>query len=144
MQRQVDMDGTGPAEVGSRLQQIRNQRTRKEFADELGVGGADYVFYETGKREIPVSLLVTLLEKCAVDPAWVLTGKRLGTLAEKASTATAAYKAILEAAQRAGVTLSPEVFSYAIAAAFPAAARNGAIEDEHADVLVKLATINSK
>jgi transcriptional regulator with XRE-family HTH domain len=144
MQRQVDMNDTGPKEVGYRLQQIRKNRTRKEFADELGISGPDYVFYESGRREIPTSLLVALLEKCAVDPAWVLTGKRLGTVAEKVTTATVAYKAILEAAQRAEVTLLPEVFSYAIAAALPAVARNNEIDAEHADVLVKLATINSK
>lgn len=138
------MKGFSPEEVGSRLRQVRKQRSQKEFADELGVGQTDYVAYESGKREITASLLVAILEKCAADPAWVLTGKRVGTLAEKASTATVAYQAILDAAQRAGITLPPEVFSYAIAAALPAAARNGVIEDEHADVLVKLATINSK
>jgi hypothetical protein len=46
--------------------------------------------------------------------------------------------------QRADVTLSPEVFAYAISAALPAVLRDESIEPSHADVLVKLATINSR
>lgn len=135
----------GPVEsVGSRLRHVRTLKnmTRKDFADELGISQAAYVGYETNRREIPSSLLVKLLEHWAIDPVWLLTGKRRGTITERASAATAAYQAILEAAQRAGRTLPPEVFAYAISAALPIALRAGAIDATHADVLVKLATIN--
>jgi hypothetical protein len=44
-----------------------------EFAVELGVAVEDYIAYETGKREIPTSLLIALIDRGAIDPAWVLT-----------------------------------------------------------------------
>lgn len=103
---------------------------------------ADYSAYEAGQREVPTSLLVALLERCAVDPAWVLTGRRCGTSTESVASATTAYKAILEAAHRAGKMLSPEAFSYAIAAALPGVRRTGDVDPVQADVLVKLATLN--
>ncbi|MFK4259337.1 helix-turn-helix domain-containing protein [Agrobacterium tumefaciens] len=130
-------------DIGERLKQLRKGASLQEFAHELGVGETDYLAYEAGRREIPTSLLLALLERCAVDPAWVLTGKRGGTAAESLASATIAYKAILEAAQRAGKTLSPEAFSYAIAAALPSVTRTGEVDPVQADVLVKLTTLNA-
>ncbi|AOD16802.1 hypothetical protein VB151_12670 [Xanthomonas fragariae] len=85
-----------------------------------------------------------MLDRCAVDPTWVLTGTRRGTLADDATAAAMSYRAVLDAAQRAGVTLTPEAFAYAITAAFPAASRTGEIDPVQADVLVKLATLNGR
>jgi transcriptional regulator with XRE-family HTH domain len=137
------MTNSTPEDIGERLKQLRKGASLQEFANHLEVGEADYTAYEAGRREIPTSLLVRLLDRCAVDPVWVLTGKRGGTAAETAASATTAYKAILEAAQRAGKTLSPEAFSYAIAAALPGVTRTGEVDHVRADVLVKLATLNA-
>lgn len=137
------MTNSRPEDIGERLKQLRKGASLQEFADRLGVGETDYAAYEAGRREIPSSLLVSLLERCAVDPVWLLTGKRGGTVAESVASATAAYKAILEAAQRAEKTLSPEAFSYAIAAALPSTTRTGNVDPVQADVLVKLATLNA-
>ena len=137
------MTNSTPENVGDRLKQLRKGASLQEFANQLDVKEADYIAYETGRREIPVSLLVTLLERHAVDPVWMLTGRRGSTASERAASATTAYKAILEAAQRAGTTLSPEAFSYAIVAALPSITRTGEIDQVQADVLVKLATLNT-
>ena len=121
----------------------RGYRTLENFANELGVTKADYIDYESGKREILASLLIALIERGSIDPAWVLMGKRIGSVAKSAQAAGLAYVAILEAAQRAGVTLTPATFTYAMRPAWPVAVRAKVIDPEHADVLVKLATINS-
>lgn len=96
---------TTPDDMAARLRQLRGDRSLKGFAAELGVDQAEYIGYETARREIPASLLVALIERGAVDPAWVLTGQKFGTLAQSAKAAAAAYAAILEAAQRADVAL---------------------------------------
>ena len=62
------------------------------------------------------------LERGAVDPEWVSTGRRGGTVAGSAASATTAHKAMLELA--------------------PSVARTGEVEAVHADVLVKLAILN--
>lgn len=133
-------------DIGLRLKQVRlsNHLSEEDFADQIGIEHVTYLSYEAGNREIPSSLIVKLLEHWKIDPAWLLIGFKRGTIAESAAAATAAYQAILEAAQRAGITLSPEVFSYAISAALPTVLRGESIDPSHADVLVKLATINSK
>ncbi|CAD1798215.1 helix-turn-helix transcriptional regulator (plasmid) [Xanthomonas sp. CPBF 426] len=133
-----------PEDVGRRLQQLRQDKSQEEFAGVLGISRMDYAAYEAGKREIHASLLVTLLERCAIDPTWVLTGTRRGTLADDAAATATSFRAILEAAQRAGLTLTPEAFAYAITAAFPTAKRSGEIDSVQADVLVKLATLNGR
>jgi len=133
---------TTPDDIAGRLRQLRGDRSLKDFAAELGIDQAEYVAYETARREIPASLLVALIERGSIDPAWVLTGQRFGTVAQSATAAAAAYAAILEAAQRANVTLTPEMFAYAITAAWSTAARNGSIDATHADVVLRLATIN--
>ncbi|QDG93757.1 helix-turn-helix transcriptional regulator (plasmid) [Rhizobium sp. NIBRBAC000502774] len=137
------MVNSRPADIGRRLKQLRKGASLQEFAHELGVEEVEYSAYEAGKREIPTSLLIALLERCAVDPAWVLTGKRSGAAAESVASATTAYRAILEAAERAERILSPDAFSYAIAAALPSVVRSGMLDPVQADVLVKLATLNA-
>jgi hypothetical protein len=117
--------------------------SEEEFADQLGAH-VTYLSYEGGNREMPSSLIVKLLEDWKIDPTWLLTGFRRGTIAESAAVATAAYQAILEAAQRAGYHLVARIFRLGISAALPAVLRDESIEPSHADVLVKLATINSR
>lgn len=131
-----------PEDIGGRLRQLRGDMSLKEFAAELGVAREDYIACETGKREVPASLLVALIERGAINPAWVLTGQPVNTAAESAKAAGIVYAAILAAAQRAGLTLAPSAFAYAIQAAWQDAARGREIDAAHADVLVKLATIN--
>jgi hypothetical protein len=130
-------------DVGDRLRRLRGDMTVGEFAAELGMAVEDYIAYETGKREISTSLLIALIDRGAIDPMWVLTGRRAGSAADSAKIAGIAYSAILEAAQRAGVMLPPSGLAYAVRAAWQGISRGRKIGAAHADVLVKLATINA-
>ncbi|WP_267553955.1 helix-turn-helix domain-containing protein [Rhizobium rhizogenes] len=132
--------------IASRLQFVRLQRqqSQEDFAEQLGVTNATYLSYERGEREVTSSVIVKLMQRCAIDPAWFLTGRKRDTIADDTIAAAAAFQAILEAAQRASVTLTPEAFAYTISAAVPTILNGENIEPSHADVLVKLATIKPR
>ncbi len=137
-------DKSTPEEIGARLRRLRGDRSLAEFSAELGCSKAEYIGYETGRSEIPVSLLIALFEYGKIDPAWVLTGQSVGSPAEAASIAGTIYSAVLKAAERAGVTLSPAALIYAIQSGWTDVSRGRGIDDVKADILVKLATMGGK
>ncbi len=133
-------------DVAKRLREVRlrAELSERDFASRLGIPLAKYIGYEGGNEEIPSSILARLLEQFTIDPTWMLFGRRPDPISDNALAATQCHEAILSAAQRANVVLDPQVFAYAISAAFPTVLRGIPIEAAQADVLVKLATINCK
>lgn len=45
------------------------------MAGRLGTSLRAYANYERGERAIPVDVVRTLYEQCAIDPVWLLTGE---------------------------------------------------------------------
>lgn len=61
--------------LGSRLKEIRDEwgMTQKGMANKLGLGLSSYQCYERSQRDIPASVLLSLVG-FGVDAAWLLTG----------------------------------------------------------------------
>lgn len=70
------MSLTTPSEIGSRLERIRRIEglSQAEFCDVLDISRTSLQNYVRGDREIPLSILATLLERFAVDPVWMMYG----------------------------------------------------------------------
>ncbi|HEY0121129.1 MAG TPA: helix-turn-helix transcriptional regulator [Rhizobium sp.] len=141
----MDRPISRPEDVARRLKDIRLKQNLsvRDFSQQLDVSSADYLAYESGGN-IPSLIVARLFERFYIDPMWLLLGYKRDSISEHAEAASAAYKGILEAAERVNVMLRPEVFAYAISAATNSILSGALLEPSHADVLVKLATINSK
>ncbi|HDR9277859.1 TPA: helix-turn-helix transcriptional regulator [Burkholderia vietnamiensis] len=66
-----------PADYHQRLAHVREylELSQEKMAGRLGISLRAYANYERGERAIPIDVVRTLLEKCAVDPVWLLTGE---------------------------------------------------------------------
>lgn len=67
----------GPREYHQRLAQVREylELSQEKMADRLGTSLRAYANYERGERAIPIDVVRTLYEQCAIDPVWLLTGE---------------------------------------------------------------------
>jgi transcriptional regulator with XRE-family HTH domain len=139
----MDRPISRPQDVARRLKEVRLKCgfSERAFSQHLDVSHAHYLDYE-GSGNIPSAVLARLFERFHIDPMWLLLGYRRDSISNHVQAASAAYKEILEAAERADVMLRPEQFAYAISAATVSILSGAEIEPSHADVLVKLATIN--
>ena len=64
-------------EIGSRIQEIRGQRTQTEFGKLLGVGRGTVTNYEAGRRLPNNDILEKIARIGDVAVNWILTGERL-------------------------------------------------------------------
>lgn len=66
-----------PTDYPQRLAHVRDylELSQLEMAGRLGISLRAYANYERGERAIPIDVVRTLFEKCAVDPVWLLTGE---------------------------------------------------------------------
>lgn len=62
--------------IGHRLERVRRMEgvSQGEFCKELGISRTSLQNYVRGDRDIPISVLATLLEMYAVDPIWMMYG----------------------------------------------------------------------
>lgn len=62
--------------VGERLDLVRRREglSQEAFAQLLGVSRSSLKYYIGDERDIPTSVLATLLEKLSVDPSWMISG----------------------------------------------------------------------
>jgi len=60
----------------NRLKRVRIDTgfSQEGFARVIGVSGASYKLYETGKRDLPLSALLRILEIYEFDANWLLLG----------------------------------------------------------------------
>lgn len=66
-----------PVEYHQRLAHVREylELSQEKMAGRLGISLRAYANYERGERAIPIDVVRTLLEKCAIDPVWLITGE---------------------------------------------------------------------
>ncbi|WP_395065407.1 helix-turn-helix domain-containing protein [Paraburkholderia silvatlantica] len=66
-----------PADYHQRLAHVREylELSQEKMAGRLGISLRAYANYERGERAIPIDVVRTLLEKCVVDPVWLITGE---------------------------------------------------------------------
>ncbi|MFT4066752.1 helix-turn-helix domain-containing protein [Paraburkholderia sp.] len=66
-----------PTDYHQRLAHVREylELSQEKMAGRLGISLRAYANYERGERAIPIDVVRTLYEKCAVDPVWLLTGE---------------------------------------------------------------------
>lgn len=73
--------------VGERLSEIRSDErlTQQQFANALGLPLRTYQNYERGERPITKDLIIALISKYRVHPAWLLLGEgeKKGKTSEK-------------------------------------------------------------
>lgn len=63
--------------IGKRLDVVRREEnlTQEQFSEALGISMSALRNYIRGDRDLPTSILVTLLSKFNVDPLWVIAGE---------------------------------------------------------------------
>jgi len=64
-------------DIAARILELREicDFTREEMAEKLNIPMAKYIAYETGEKDIPISVLLNVAEIFGVEPAALLTGK---------------------------------------------------------------------
>ncbi|MFS4439514.1 helix-turn-helix domain-containing protein [Paracoccaceae bacterium GXU_MW_L88] len=62
--------------IGHRLERVRRMEgvSQGKFCEILGISRTSLQNYVRGDRDIPISVLATLLEQYAVDPIWMMYG----------------------------------------------------------------------
>ncbi len=64
-------------EIAERLRELREicDFTAEELAEAVGISVEDYEKYESGEKDMPISVLLELAEHCGVEPGILLTGE---------------------------------------------------------------------
>jgi transcriptional regulator with XRE-family HTH domain len=64
-------------DIGSRVKEIRelSEFTTKEMAIELNINEENYIKYENGENDIPVSILYEIAQKLGVDMGLLISGE---------------------------------------------------------------------
>lgn len=62
-------------EIGDRIKQIRGNRSRAEFAEELGIHPQTLYMYEKGKRVVDIFFVQQLCVKFNVSVEWLIFGE---------------------------------------------------------------------
>jgi len=62
--------------IGQRLAIVRSKTgmTQLDFAEALGLSRRAYINYEQGRRDVPVSIIKTLMDDFNTDPVWLIDG----------------------------------------------------------------------
>jgi len=85
-------------EMAGRLEAVRKEEglSQEAFATRLGISRGAYQHYSKGGREIPSSVLDSLLREFEVDPYWMLRGddEKGGTKIERQLVANATTVAL--------------------------------------------------
>lgn len=64
-------------EIAQRLRELREicDFTQEELAEAAGIPVEKYAKYENGEKDLPISVLLEVCEKCGVEPGILLTGE---------------------------------------------------------------------
>lgn len=62
--------------IASRMKELREicDFTQEELAEKINIPVAKYAAYESGAKDIPISVLLAIANACSVEPAALLTG----------------------------------------------------------------------
>ena len=139
----MDKPISRPQDVARRLREVRLKHglSEEDFSHHLAVSHAQYLAYE-GSGDIPSAVLARLFERFCIDPMWLVLGYKRDTISSHALAASIAYREIPDAAESQCDIKSRRVRlcdlgcdTFHLEWSEP--------EPSHADVPVKLATINS-
>ena len=87
------------------LRTLRGERSQREMAEKFGVSNVAWTYWETGRHEPPLAVIIELCESHAVSADWLLGIQKkesdlVAELRQRAYTAEAALAAYREAAEK--------------------------------------------
>jgi len=97
----------------ARLREVRKSEgmTQAVFASKFEISRAAYINYESGDRELPTSLVVSLHKELAIDPTWLLTGRGAKTAEIHYENIKIASSAVRQFAISQNLDIEPEEVS---------------------------------
>ena len=72
-----DNESSPHSQIPSRIRELREdeERSAVDLARDIGISAEDYEGYESGKLDIPISILYKIAAALSVDPTVLLTGE---------------------------------------------------------------------
>lgn len=106
--------------IFSRLHLIRRnaQLTQAAMATRLGLSHRAYKNYESGKRDLPITVAITVCEQFATDLSYLISGKESLGLNECLNVLQDVVEAVLTEAESLDTPLSPAKTANLCALAF--------------------------
>ena len=126
--------------VYERLALVRRDTglTQTQFAEELKVSRRAYINYESGERELPLSLVLTLHQKLSILPTWFLTGEGAKTLDLKTKMISGAVSAVNSFAKDKNLEFSPKDRAKLVVLLVEYFEQVGKVDIEFADKMLEL------